>query len=171
MQVRHMMCLACIRHLDHDHHVWYLDVHNMMMWNLDQILRTWNLVELYEYYIMISTRCQHENLVEKTRTRTRRSRTDLDGIITRNTHEVNTNETRRSRRVLCGETRKFRPCDLTESSPHGTLAKPASDTKVSKCFCGYFCAYNHTLTYTKILKDSILIKHEDIFIKVFKTLF
>ena len=74
---------------------------------------------------MISTRCQHENLVEKTRTRTRRSRTDLEDIITRNTHEVNTNETRRSRRVLCVDSRKFRPCDLTDRSPHSTLAKPA----------------------------------------------
>ena len=40
--------------------------------------------------------------------------------------------------------------------------------------CGFLVHKNtnkHTITYTKILKDSILIKHEDIFIKVFKTLF
>ena len=95
---------------------------------------------------------------------------------------VNTNKTRRSRTDLEQKntkisksfmwvSRKNRSCDLTTRTPHDTLAKPASDTKVSKCFCGYFCAYNHTITYTKILKDSILIKHEDIFIKVFKTLF
>ena len=84
MQVRHMMCLACIRHLDHDDHdmMWYLD-HNMMMWNLDQILRTWNLVELYEYYIMISTRCQHENLVVNLEQNTRIKHEDLEQISTR----------------------------------------------------------------------------------------
>jgi len=51
---------------------------------------------------MISTRCQHENLVEKTRTRTRRSRTDLEDIITRNTHEVNT---KISKSFMCGFTK------------------------------------------------------------------
>ena len=39
--------------------------------------------------------------------------------------------------ILCVDSRKNRPCDLTDRLPYDTLAKLASDTKFIKILRGY----------------------------------
>ena len=60
----------------------------------------------------MSTRIEHEDLEQKTRISSR---------------HYNTNEARMKHEdleeILCVDTRKFRPCDLTTRTPHATLAK------------------------------------------------
>ena len=43
--------------------------------------------------------------------------------------------------ILCVDSRKNRPCDLTDRSPHGTLAKLASDTKFIRYKTGYLVPF------------------------------
>ena len=66
----------------------------------------------------MSTRIEHEDLEQKTRISSR---------------HYNTNEARMKHEdleeILCVDSRKNRPCDLTDRLPYDTLAKLASDTK------------------------------------------